>query len=970
MKWLLLLSMFLSFDSRADFSTAFWNVHNVSSPLVLFDAVGPGAAGTNVTFGNSLSWTHTCSGTNRVLLVGVAVGADPTTGLTLSVTYNGVAMTQAALEYTGDDTNGNAQLFYLVNPATGPNTVQVTVTGGSGDLEAGSVSFTNVNQSAPIRNTALTNSPGSANPSIQVTSASTDMVVDVLAAGSAVTSSGTTLRWMNNNSDGTGGGNGAQSTANGASSVTMNYVISSDEWALIATSLMPASLSPPALPTQLVVTSAPQSTTTWTCSAPTAIQLKNGSNQISYFPNATTTINLSGNFYFFSDPNCTVPITSMTLWPGQSTATVYWEATAPGSEVLTASATGLTSGTQTETITIVPFTWIGGAGCSGNWPAGNGTAADQACWQGGSLPGTGQTAQFDQNCTINCTATLTGSIDVGAIWMHPGAGAISQSVYTITTENSFEMDGGIFEGGSAPIIDKGPFILTGGSFTSTSDNATGLQLQDSVTVTGGSFTHNSGLLAIGGSGNSWIYIAITGSLPAYNVTYQQGEFQESRTTGTLVANGNFIMNNSTNFPTGNSRMHGTGTIAVKGNVTASWGEACEGTDCATISVAGSGSQTIFGNGGNGCLPALTIASTGSVILDSTNPICVGGNLTYTSGAVTTTNSTVMLSDNPALTFQTISTGSLVFNNFNFSKGGGSTANTIVGTLYTSGAVSWSNTGATYCLGGTIDVAGNMTTVAGNSGCAESGVGDTAVNFSGAGNQNFDYAHGAPPNGGITINKTGGTVTMTGNVVAATPGETFQLLAGTLDLNGKNFTGSWTPSVASGATVRAQGGETVTTTGGITFSPGSFAVYYGNGSTTYPSLKLGTTYDSVTFNNAGNTWKANGNVTVNKNLTVTAGTFDANGHSLTVGGNIASTGTLTNSGAVKTLGFAGTAQSFSPSLPSARSIRRWRVAVTSHWAVVSRRRPEIHSRSALEVRHPSTETQSALEPAAQLRWEEH
>src|SRR5204862_256568 len=123
---------------------------------VTVDAVGPSAAGASVSSGTTLSWSHTVSptGSNLLLTVAVAVGRTPDTGLALSVTYNGVPMTSAGLVHSNNQNAGLVQMFYLPAPAPGAHTVQVTLSGGSADLEAGSVSFTGVDQTTPVRNIA------------------------------------------------------------------------------------------------------------------------------------------------------------------------------------------------------------------------------------------------------------------------------------------------------------------------------------------------------------------------------------------------------------------------------------------------------------------------------------------------------------------------------------------------------------------------------------------------------------------------------------------------------------------------------------------------------------------------------------------------------------------------------------------------------------------------------------------------
>jgi hypothetical protein len=201
---------------------------------VAVDAVGPSPAGGGATGGgvSGLSWTHTVSGTSTLLTVAVAVSAASDAGMTLAVTYNGVAMTSASKVHTNNSTTGFIQLFYLVSPASGANTVAVTLTGGTADMVGGSVSFTGVNQGTPVQNTA-TGFGNGASATVNVASAFGDMVVDAVANGSNITASTKTNRWLFNLNGSNGAGNAAQSTNLGASSVTMGYSLAADNWGII-----------------------------------------------------------------------------------------------------------------------------------------------------------------------------------------------------------------------------------------------------------------------------------------------------------------------------------------------------------------------------------------------------------------------------------------------------------------------------------------------------------------------------------------------------------------------------------------------------------------------------------------------------------------------------------------------------------------------------------------------------------------
>lgn len=93
--------------------------------------------------GTSLTYSHTCTGSDLILLVGVR--GTSTNGSITGVTYNGVAMTEVTRVL---ETGGNIYiyLFYLIAPATGAN--DIVISSSSSALITGvSASFTGVKQS-------------------------------------------------------------------------------------------------------------------------------------------------------------------------------------------------------------------------------------------------------------------------------------------------------------------------------------------------------------------------------------------------------------------------------------------------------------------------------------------------------------------------------------------------------------------------------------------------------------------------------------------------------------------------------------------------------------------------------------------------------------------------------------------------------------------------------------------------------
>jgi len=110
---------------------------------IAFDTAVDGGNNT----GTSLTWSHTCTGSLGLLIVGFAGdnigGADDIT----SVTYNSVAMTLADKQVnpsSGGDRN--TYLYFLLGPATGAHNVVISCS-GSHLLQGGSASYTGVKAS-------------------------------------------------------------------------------------------------------------------------------------------------------------------------------------------------------------------------------------------------------------------------------------------------------------------------------------------------------------------------------------------------------------------------------------------------------------------------------------------------------------------------------------------------------------------------------------------------------------------------------------------------------------------------------------------------------------------------------------------------------------------------------------------------------------------------------------------------------
>ncbi len=89
---------------------------------------------------STLTYSHTCTGLNRILFVGT-LGA--TTDLVTGITYNGIEMTLIGKVQTPSDRW--QYLYYLINPATGANNIVISSSGADA-LVSCSTSYTGAEQ--------------------------------------------------------------------------------------------------------------------------------------------------------------------------------------------------------------------------------------------------------------------------------------------------------------------------------------------------------------------------------------------------------------------------------------------------------------------------------------------------------------------------------------------------------------------------------------------------------------------------------------------------------------------------------------------------------------------------------------------------------------------------------------------------------------------------------------------------------
>jgi hypothetical protein len=122
------------------------------APSIAFDATSSAATSS----GTSLTFSHTTSGADRILLVGISeVEAGGAPDYITGVTYNGVSMTRVNTAVPAS-ANWRGYIYALVNPASGTHNVVVSASQATYIIAIGA-SYTGVSQgSQPDVNTANT----------------------------------------------------------------------------------------------------------------------------------------------------------------------------------------------------------------------------------------------------------------------------------------------------------------------------------------------------------------------------------------------------------------------------------------------------------------------------------------------------------------------------------------------------------------------------------------------------------------------------------------------------------------------------------------------------------------------------------------------------------------------------------------------------------------------------------------------
>lgn len=177
----------------------------------------------------TVNWSHTCTGSELVLYVAFSCSSGVGTP---TVTYNGVSMTKdASAPFNG----ATSTLYYLINPATGANTVLISsVT--AGDIQGCSFSVTGGKQTG-IPYTLTTSSAGSGTHT--GTTTLTEFGIAFESSGSSISTPNKTAGNIQNNNAGSAVSNYAcQSTAAGGSQ-TFTWADNADQYFMLLVDVLP-----------------------------------------------------------------------------------------------------------------------------------------------------------------------------------------------------------------------------------------------------------------------------------------------------------------------------------------------------------------------------------------------------------------------------------------------------------------------------------------------------------------------------------------------------------------------------------------------------------------------------------------------------------------------------------------------------------------------------------------------------------
>jgi RHS repeat-associated protein len=184
------------------------------------------------------NWTHTTSGSNRLLVLFADIWQDVGgTGTVTSATYNGTSLTKATSTRAGGMAS---EIWYLANPASGSNTLSVTVTGATDSIKLTAASFTGAAQSSPLDASNIATGFGG-NPSASVTTVTANDLVTATLSRFGTTDATTNRTSLYSSTASSTLGAASYQIATTPTSYSDTYTGSADsDWSMVMAAFKPA----------------------------------------------------------------------------------------------------------------------------------------------------------------------------------------------------------------------------------------------------------------------------------------------------------------------------------------------------------------------------------------------------------------------------------------------------------------------------------------------------------------------------------------------------------------------------------------------------------------------------------------------------------------------------------------------------------------------------------------------------------
>lgn len=280
-------------------------------------------------------------------------------------------------------------------------------------------------------------------------------------------------------------------------------------------------------------------------------------------------------------------------------------------------------------------------------------------------------------------------------------------------------------------------------------------------------------------------LSLASPLTFNNVTFKSSSVHYNM-TGTMTVNGDLTLDGS-NW-SGNAGYIYGGTIHVHGNLSSPhWSNASMSYITGSVSIVmdGSGTQTITTAAG-AYLPSVTLNSTGTIVFSGV--VNLGKDFIYQAGTVDFSSGSLLFHSVWSVT-TTLTTNGLVLGDVNFFGN----SYTVTDVMTVGGTLSFSGSGSILSGAGGIDARGDVIFTASNNI-------SLPFTFSGSAVQNVTYTAGSVPKGAITVNKSGGSVSLQSDLSFNTANQALTLSAGSILMNGHNLTINKTLTMAAGTSI--------------------------------------------------------------------------------------------------------------------------------------------------------------------------